>query len=190
MNLASARQRASQYGDRILRESSVIRAASEVWSDVASTHGHGFRSGQAGPLLHGELPSGAVFQLTIVETDAEGEYRTLAKIHGKAGAANLDIRPHDVMSRALGFARKRPAGLDETFTARFSIKGPSAETLSPCVVETLLDLADRSPNLYGDGESVTLILEGVELVHTRIEAIIALLDALAGGKPKGDGPFR
>lgn len=189
MNMYQNRLARKQYGERVVRESAVLRAADEVWSDVASTEGHGFRSNEAGPQLYGDFASGATFQLEILETEA-GEYRTVGSVRreGPDAKGTLRIAPRDALSRVLALTSAAPGRpLLPEFSARFVARARSHAPIPPSVQETLVALSDRSPRLYGDDGAYTLVLEGVELVHERVARVVELLGALVGADPRGGG---
>ena len=60
LNMYSAQVESRSRGNRIVRESTTLRVTENVWADVASATGLGFRFGDAGPLLYGEI-GGATF---------------------------------------------------------------------------------------------------------------------------------
>lgn len=182
MNMVQNRQARKQYGERVVRESAVLRAADEVWSDVASTEGHGFRSSEAGPQLYGDFASGATFQLEILETET-GEYRTVgsARREGAGVKGMLRVVPRDPISRVLELTSAAPGPRLPEFAARFAARARGHAPIPSSVQEMLVTLSDRSPRLYGDDGAYTLVLEGVELVHDRVARVVALLGALVDG---------
>lgn len=190
MNIYTNQRAARQYGDRVFRESSVLRATYEVWSDVASELGLGFRSGDSGPLVHGELSSGAALEVLVLEND-EGHYHTLARAR-KSGARSgaLTLRPHDPWTRVRSYLI-RTTDLDPTFTARFDVRASSDAVAKSVLSETVRDLVGRlearRPELDVDADEATLVLEGVELEHDNLYAVIAMLDELMGATP---APYR
>lgn len=183
MNMYTKQRAVRQYGDRVLRESSVLNATREVWSDVASELGLGFRSGDSGPFVHGELSSGAALEILVLAND-EGHYHTLARAR-KSGARSdrLTVRPHDPWTRVRSYVVRAP-NVDESFTARFDVRASSDTIARSVLTEGVRDLigqlASRRPELDVDADEITLVLEGVELAHDNLRAIIAMLDALMG----------
>ncbi len=203
-NLFAARRDRDELANRTLRESATLRAAADVWSDVASMRGLGFRSNDAGPLLYGDLPSGATLEVRVFETSDTGEYRTVATARPSPHPPSADprrqtrrqgrvlVRPHDAVTRIASRLRRAPA-LDAEVLERFFVRAtpPSIarERLPRRVIELLMTLSDRAPHLYLEEEDVRLVLEGVELVHERMEAIVDGLSELTGGLPR-EHPFR
>lgn len=186
MNMYTNQRAARQYGDRVLRESSVLMTADDVWSDVASNLELGFRSGQGGPYVYGDLQSGATVEIEVRET-VEGEYRTVAKASSNAEGKvenELLVRPHDAFTRMLQKVLRAPAELDPGFRQLFFVRANrngsahASATLSDAVRETILRLAHRRPELYADSKGATLVLEGVELVHEHLTDIVAMLTEL------------
>lgn len=192
ITMSTARQKASQYADRVLRESSTLRAAAEVWSDVASTRGLGFRSSDAGPLLHGDLPSGVAFEMGVYARDEDGQYATLAAVRLPAALAGTVVaRPHEPWTRAFASVRRAPPGLPEellgTHDVRSSPPELAATVIGPKLRELFALMADRRPELHAKEDEVALVLEGVELAHERVEAILDALGAL--GPAPAMGPY-
>ena len=193
ITMSQARRVASAYGDRVLRESSTLRVATEVWSDVASSRGLGFRSSDAGPLLHGELPSGASFEMGVYARDEDGQYATLATVKLLAPlAGEVVLRPHEPWTRALSALARPPRGLPASLTDRFVVRARPPElaekVLSPALAALLELLVDRRPEVHASGQEISLVLEGVELAHERVEAVVEALDGLAPAL--GAGPYR
>ncbi len=193
VSMSQARRMASALGDRVLRESTTLRVASEVWSDVASARGLGFRSSDSGPLLHGDLPSGVAFEMGVYARDEDGQYATLAavrlptKLPGRAS-----VRPHEPWTRVLEAVVKPPPGVPAELAQRFQVRARPPELvrmlLSDEIVALLQLVLERSPELHAHDDEVALVLEGVELAHERVEAILDALDTLARRVP--DGPYR
>lgn len=183
LNLFSARREASAYGDRTLRESSTLRAAAEVWSDVASSAGLGYRTTDGAPLLYGDLPSGAQLEVSVYETKDTGEYRTVATARpASPRPGRLIVRAHDPWTRVLSRALRPPPGVPRDIGARFFVRASpvelAAELLDEAIARALVALADRRPRLSWEDGEVELVLEGVELVHERLEILVAALSAL------------
>lgn len=192
LNLSQKRHREAAYGDRVLRESTTLRVASEVWSDVASTRGLGFRSSDSGPLLHGDLRSGGAFEMGVYERDEDGQYATLASMRLTTKlAGDLVVRPHAPWTRALARVRRPPPGLPEALTASYAVRAKPPELAERILGEKMQGLfelfADRSPALHAHGDEVAFVLEGVELAHERVEAILDAFETLA---PVPTGPYR
>jgi hypothetical protein len=184
INMSTARHVASQYGDRVLRESKTLGVAVEVWSDVASSRGLGFRTSDAGPLLHGDLPSGVAFEMGVYARDEDGQYATLAAVRLPAAlAGTVVVRPHEPWTRALAVVSGAPKGLPPSVTTVHAVRSRPPELASilftPAVVALLETLGDRRPELHAREEEVALVLEGVELAHERVEAIVDALDSVA-----------
>lgn len=192
ITMSTARQKAGQYGDRVLRESSTLRVASEVWSDVASTRGLGFRSSDAGPHLHGDLPSGVAFEMGVYARDEDGQYTTLAAVRlPSALAGKVVVRPHEPWTRALASFRRGPPGVPAELLAGYDVRSSppelAAAVLGPRLRELLSLMSDRRPEVHAKEDEVALVLEGVELTHERVEAIV---DALGGlGPVVATGPY-
>lgn len=187
MNMYTNQRAARQYGDRVLRESSVLKATYEVWSDVASELGLGFRSGESGPLVHGELSSGAALEILVLEND-EGHYHTLARAR-KAGARSgqLTLRPHDPWTRVRSYLVRAP-NVEPTFAARFDVRASSDAVVRAVLTDKVRRFVEafepRRPELDVEPDEVTLVLEGVELEHDNLRAVVSMLDELTGLTPE------
>lgn len=183
---------ASALGDRVLRESTTLRVASEVWSDVASSRGLGFRSSDSGPLLHGDLPCGLAFEMGVYARDEDGQYATLAAVRlATALPGRVSVRPHEPWTRLLEAVVKPPPGvpaeLGRTFQVRARPPELAAIVLSDEVVALLQLLQERSPEVHAREDEIAFVLEGVELAHERVEAILDALDSLASRVPGSNG---
>jgi hypothetical protein len=183
LKLFAARRERAQYADRVLRESATLRAAEEIWSDVASSRGLGFRSSEAGPLLYGDLESGAALEIVVLETADDGSYRTVAKARGEGAAAGrVLVRPHGAMTRLAERVLAPPAGLAAGWSERFFVRAKPPELararLSEKILDVMVELEDRAPHLYWDDGEAMIVLEGVELVHARIDAVVTALSEL------------
>ncbi len=192
VTLSQARRVEAQYGDRVLRESTTLRVAVEVWSDVASTRGLGFRSGDSGPLLHGDLASGGAFEMGVYSREEDGQYATLATVRLPSPLpGQLVLRPHEPWTRALAAVRRPPAELPAELTSTFHVRAKPSDlatrVLTPKLQALLALLADRNPQIHAGGDEVSLVLEGVELAHERVEAIVDAFDTLF---PVATGPYR
>jgi hypothetical protein len=181
LKLYEKQREQSQRGDRVLREDSTMRSAESVWSDVASSRGMGFRSGDAGPLLYGDLSSGGEVEIGLYEAAHSDVYCTVATVRGredKALGGEVSCRPHDVGTRLLRMIVKQPE-LREEVLARYFFRSSPVD-LAPKILgkrpQTMLcDLSDRLPRLYWEKGTTTLVLEGIELVHERLETMIEAL---------------
>jgi hypothetical protein len=194
LNLYTARRQRDDYANRVMRESTTLRAAEDVWSDVASSLGLGFRSADAGPLLYGDLASGAALEIGVLETIEDGTYRTVAKARGESNAkGRILVRPHDPLTRLARRVLAPPPGIDEAWLERFFVRAKppeiARERLTASTLDLLVALADRVPHLYWEDGEVALVLEGVELVHERLERIIDALTAMTDGGASAQ-PFR
>lgn len=191
VEIAQARRVASAQADRALRESSALRAAVEVWSDVASSHGFGLRTDDAGPTLHGDLRSGGAFEMGVC-SDKDGGYATLAAVHLPTPLrGSVLVRPHEPWTRLLARVMRPPKDLHAEITSAFFVRSKPADTaavlLTPKLQALLALVSDRRPQMQAKDEDVLLVLEGIELVHERVEAI---LDAFETLLPIASGPYR
>jgi hypothetical protein len=186
LKLYEKQREQSQRGDRVLREDSTMRSAESVWSDVASSRGMGFRSGDAGPLLHGDLSSGGAIEIGLYEAAHSDVYCTVATIRGREDLAlggELSCRPHDAVTRLLRMFRKQPELREEVLARYFFLSSPvelATKLLGNRPQKMLCDLSDRGPRLYWEKGATTLVLEGIELVHERLEAMIEALTDIDG----------
>jgi hypothetical protein len=184
IRLYTERQQKKKRGERVLRESTTLSAAAEVWSDVASTMELGFRSSDAGPLLYGELDGGPQLEIGVYEGEYDAAYRTVATTTAPEGAkkGNLVVQPLRGFARvakALVGAPDVPEALEALYFVRASDPALVTRFLhDEAVQRALVDLADRGPFLSWDDGSATLVLEGVELVHERMETLIRALSKL------------
>ena len=187
---SQARRVASTRADRILRGSSALGAAVEVWSDVASSRGFGLRTDDAGPVLHGDLRSGGAFEMAVC-SDSEGQYTTLAATRLPAPlVGSVVVRPHEPWTRLLAFLVRPPSDLPKELTSVFFVRSSATAAttvLTPKVQALLALVSDRLPQVQATGEDVLLVLEGVELLHERVEAILDAFDTLS---PIATGPYR
>ena len=189
---SQARRVASAHGDRILRESSALHAAAEVWSDVASSRGFGLRNeDDAGPVLHGDLRSGGAFEMGLCIRQ-DGQYETLAGVRLPVPlTGSVVVRPHEPWTRVLAWIVRPPSDLPSELTSAFFVRSTPAAAavtvLTPKLQAVLALLSDRLPQVRASGEDMLLVLEGVELVHERVEAI---LDAFEAILPVAAGPYR
>lgn len=184
LKLYTARREEAARGDRVMRQSTTMRAAGDVWSDVASARGLGFRSGDAGPLLYGDLASGGTLEIGLFETNYSDVYCTVATVRGRDEAAKkgeLSARPHDFGTRLLRIVTPQPE-LGAELLARYFFRSKPAGLAEALLGDearaVLLEQVDRAPRLFWENGTSTLVLEGVELVHERIERIVAALDAI------------
>lgn len=193
-NLYTSRHKKDAFADRILRESSTLRAAADIWSDVASNLGLGFRVVNGGPIIHGELRSGAELEVGVYETD-DGAYRTLASTEGGHGrTGRVLVKRHDALSRVKKVVVREPEGLDEELRASFSVAASPSELAKellalPAVKGLFVDIADRSPRVSYRSGSASILLEGVELAHQRLELVIEALAQMTSD-PASEGIYR
>ncbi|AKU98846.1 hypothetical protein AKJ09_05510 [Labilithrix luteola] len=193
--LYTSRHEKDAFADRILRESSTLRAAADVWSDVASNLGLGFRVLNGGPVIHGELRSGAELEIGIYETD-DGAYRTLASTEGGRGPmGRVLVKRHDALSRIKKVVSRAPEGLDEELRAGFSVTASPSELAKellslPAAKALFVDLSDRSPRLSYRTGSASIVLEGVELAHQRLELVIEALTQMTSSPTESHSAFR
>jgi hypothetical protein len=183
MKMYMARREKAQAGDRIFRESSTMRAAESVWSDVASEKGMGFRSGNGGPLLYGDLPSGGEVEFGLFETNYSDVYCTVATVRGredKAKKGTVSVRPHDLGTKLLEvFGRPElPADFLQAFFVKAKPVAIAGVVLGEEARAMLLEQTDRAPRYFYEDGSSTLVLEGIELVHERIGRIVEALSAI------------
>lgn len=193
MRLYETQRESRSVGTRVMRESSTLRVTEGVWAEVASARELGFRSNDGAPLLYGDLPSQAALEMAIYETN-QGEYRTVATARfPEPRAGRLSVVPARGLARVGRALRPFPAASPD-FGARFFVRskpGTLTALLVPEVQAMLVDLGDREPSLYWSDETATLVLEGVEMVHERLEAVIDGLNAMAGGVGRlGAPPYR
>ena len=178
------RQQKKQRGERVLRDSSTLSAPSEVWSDLASTMELGFRSSDSGPLLYGELEGGPQLEIGVYEDEYDAAYRTVATTTAPEAAQH----GHLVAQPLRGFARVAKAvvgakDVPEPLAALYFVRASEPALVTrflhdEAVQRALVELADRAPFLSWDDGSATLVLEGVELVHERMETLIRALGKL------------
>src|SRR5690606_30260053 len=94
------------------------------------------------------------------------------------------VRPHDPLTRLAERLLGAPPAAGARWRAQFFVRARPPEVagryLSPRALEVLEELADRAPRLFAEDGEVAIVLEGVELVHERLETIIALLSSLTG----------
>lgn len=191
LNLYMKQRERSQYADRTLRESSTWRAAESVWSDVASSRGMGFRSGDGGPLLYGDLASGGDLEVGVYEAAHSDVYCTVASVRGRQDRAKkgeLSCRPHDMGTRVLRLVVRQPDLRPEVLARYFFRSSPlelATKLLGARPQTMLCDLADRLPRLFWQDGSTTLVLEGIELTHERLEAMIVALTELDAAGHEG-----
>jgi hypothetical protein len=196
MNMYTSRIEQRARGNRMVRESAALRGAEGVWADVASATGLGFRWSEQGPLLYGELGR-AEFEAGIYEWKEDGSYRTMILARGSDETkGKLIVSPRTAAARLFGVVMKPPPlreGLDPEFAAAFFVRAQppelAASLLSPGIAAALLDVRDRAPVLEWKDGSSHVLLEGIELVQERFEALLRAMGALA---PQADaqGPYR
>ena len=195
MNLYASSRESAQYGARMQRELSTTRVAENVWSDVASRRKLGFRSTNGGPLLYGELASGGEIEMGLYEAKDVEPLCTALFVKAREGAlaGSLVVRPHNAATRLLGRITRR-SDL-ERFHVRAKPRELCATLLGPEMRSLLDESFDRAPQLHWSGGAITMVFEGVLMVHEQIEQLLDVLSALdAAGHGRGiapsDGPFR
>lgn len=190
IKMYTERQSKRAHGERVLRQSSTLSAANEVWSDVAASLGLGFRAGDSGPLLHGELPGGARLEIGVYERDEDtGGYVTVASAardpEGARPEGSLELRPLEGLrrvARTFVGAKNVPSELAELYLVRASDDALVTRLLDHEPVKTALVASrDRAPMVLWEGGDATMALEGVELTHERLEEIVRALDSLTAG---------
>jgi hypothetical protein len=177
-----AQREKAQFGDRVMRESSTMRAAESVWSDVASSRGLGFRSGDAGPLLYGDLSSGGEIEIGLYSTNYSDVFCTVATVRGREASAQkgeVSMRPHALGTRLLRVLVPQP-DLGDEIRERFFFRSKPPELAPRLFGERaramILEQADRAPRFFWEDGTSTLVLEGIELVHERIERVVLALE--------------
>lgn len=189
MNLYASRRESVQHGARVQRELSTTRVAENVWSDVASKRELGFRSTNAGPLLYGELPSGGEIEMGLYEAKDIEPLCTAVFVRSREGAleGSIVVRPHNAATRLLD--RITRASDLERFHVRSRPKELAAMLLGPEVRAMLQSSFDRVPQLHWSEGAITLVFEGVLMVHEQIEELLDAVSALdAAGHGRGVAP--
>jgi hypothetical protein len=193
MKMYLAQRERAQAGDRVMRESTTMHGAESVWSDVASSKGMGFRAGDAGPLLYGDLASGGEIEMALFTTDYSEVYCTVATVRGReerARQGEVSVRPHAIATRLLRVIVAQPE-LPAELLARYFFRGRPPELAAHLfggerAQAMLLEQVDRAPRFFFEAGSSTLVLEGVELVHERLERLVdALSEIDARGHDRG-----
>ncbi len=192
LNMYSAQVESRSRGNRIVRESTTLRVTETVWADVASATGLGFRFGDAGPLLYGEI-GGATIEGGVYESKDDGGYRTVvqAKIAG-GPPGKLTVSARTATTRLLGLVTRAPeatpAALAEAYFVRADPPALAPVLLGAELVDVLVASRDREPSLeYTDG-TAWVVLEGVELMQERLEALARGLGAMA--RADAPSPYR
>mgnify|MGYP000855451086 CR=1 FL=1 len=191
LNIYTSQVESRARGNRIVRESTTLRVAEGVWADVASETGLGFKWTDAGPLLYGDLGR-AVIEAGVYESKEDGSYRTVvqARIEG-APPGKLVIAPRSPANRVVSWLVKPPPGLPAELDAAFFVRATPPEVASLVgagLAEALVANKDRAPVLDVENGACTVVLEGVEMVQERLEALLRGLGAM-GDKP-GEQPYR
>lgn len=195
LNLYKNKIERDAFNNQVFRETSALRASAEVWSDVASSQGLGFRYGDSGPLLHGDLASGAALEIGVYEGKVDGAYRTAARARAAEASVvpgSVVVRPHTGLTRALGRVWAVPPNIPAEIAARYFVRADpperAAQVLGPDMQAALVEQADRGAELYAEHGEVTLVLEGIELQHERLERIVTALAEAT--KPPPASPYR
>ncbi len=176
----------------MIRQSSALTSCLNVWADVASSKSIGFHEVNGAPRLYGDTRGGGELEIVIME-NKEGEYRTVALATRTATKeGQVFVATKSGAHKVLAVVTKAPKGLREELVERFFVRASSEEcardVLDDRVQSLLIDLADRAPELTWKNGRTVIVLEGIELVHERMERLVTALSEI--GAPPVEAPYR
>ncbi|MEJ7735572.1 MAG: hypothetical protein WKG00_41095 [Polyangiaceae bacterium] len=180
------RMRRSAHG------SSVFATAARVWSEVADARGlEAVDDPMRRELRYAGAIRGLPCELALEDTgESFATWLTVERTADLPAAVRV-VRAAPMAALAARILRRRHASGDADFDAVFLITSASALAVTMALDEdaraALLAVAHRLPELNVSSRAVALRMQGVELGH---DALLALIDALVRAPTAAAMPYR
>jgi hypothetical protein len=167
-------------------DATIRRVAAAVWTEVGTPHGLELTTDPE-LALRGTV-RGVVCEVALVGEGAATF--TLGKgTHGKSLGGRLAIAPvtlgRAVAARVTGRrVRIGDREIDESFVILSDSPSLADAFLGDDLRTALLAMRSRNPHIEIEGDAITVELEGTEMVHENLHAIVALLSRVPGPTPR------